>query len=179
MHGGNHLFLDHIKAQYPESFVGARVLELGALDICGTVRKWFERCQYVGVDVVAGPGVDVVTPAMHTSFEKEEFDTLISFSMFEHDATWERSYAHNIQWLKPGGMIFMCWGAEGNPYHPPDPFAVVTVAQFNEANARIGCVEVLDQFFEMERFPCRPGFPPSSEYGDCAGCYDVVARKLR
>lgn len=169
MHEGNRKFIEHLKEKYPEAFVG-RVLELGSLDINGSVREFFNKATcYVGVDIVAGPCVDIVTPAMNTSFEFDEFDTLISFSMFEHDPTWEQSYRHNLQWLKSGGMIFLCWGAEGNCPHPPEPFAIVTVAQFNTVTAQLGCVEIIDQFFEPERFPC-PG-------GDCLGCYDVIARR--
>jgi len=167
MHIGNRDFLKYLAAKHPAHFDGARVLELGSADWCGTVRSSFQNCDYVGVDILEGPAVDVVSCANKTDFsDRARFDTLISFSLFEHDPTWAESLSHNLQWLRPGALIFLAWGAEGNAPHPPEPFAIVTVAEFN-AHVSAEPIRILEQFFECERFT-----------PDCPGCYDVVAEKL-
>ena len=167
MHQGNRDWLDHLKQAYPESFKGA-VLELGSMDLNGSIRPWFsEAKKYIGIDIVRGRGVDIVCNARDTKFEEGEFDTLASFSMFEHDPDWRGSFSHNLPWLKEGGMIFLCWGAEGNLHHGPEPWAIVPVAHFMEA-AKGWPIEILDGFFEPTRFT-----------KDCPGAYDLVAMKLK
>jgi len=166
MHQGNKDWLDHLKNTYPEAFKGA-VLELGSLNLNGSIRPWFAGAKkYVGIDVIGGRGVDIVCNARDTKFEKEEFDTLASFSAFEHDPDWRGSFSHNLPWLKEGGMIFLCWGAEGNLYHGPNPWAIVPVADFMQA-AQTWPIEIIDHFFERDQFT-----------PDCFGAYDLVARKL-
>lgn len=166
MHLGNKGFLNYLKKKYPESFRGA-VLELGSQDVNGSIRPWFtEARKYVGVDLCPGKGVDIVSKAAETKFRKYEFDTLACFSMFEHDPDWKRSFSHNLQWLKPGGMIFLCWGAEGNTRHDPEPWALVPVADWDQA-AKSWPIEVVEGFFEKKKF--NP---------DCKGAFDVIARRL-
>ena len=84
--------------------------------------------------------------------------------MLEHDLEWQLSLANNLPFLKKGGMLLMCWGAEGNIPHM-DVFHVVPhkeVLDFLEAHG----MDILDAFFEEDR------------YGkDCAGAYDLVAKK--
>lgn len=167
MHAGNHEFLAYLKGKYPASFHGARVLELGAADLGGSVRTSFERCHYTGVDITRGHGVDVVRAAKNTEFFGElPFDTLIAFSLFEHDPDWRESLAHNLQWLRSGAMVFLTWGAEGNQHHLPEPYAAVRVADFM-AHAATLPVLIREAFFECERFT-----------PDCQGCFDVVAVRL-
>jgi RimJ/RimL family protein N-acetyltransferase len=64
-------------------------------------------------------------------------------------------------------MIFLCWGAEGNLHHGPEPWAIVPAADF-AASAKDWPIEVIDEFFEGKRFT-----------PDCQGAYDLVARKLK
>jgi hypothetical protein len=47
--------------------------------------------------------------------------------MLEHDPRWRESLAHNLQWLKRGGLLLLSWGAEGNLRHDPEPWAWVPV----------------------------------------------------
>ena len=52
-------FFATVREHYPNSFKSARVLEVGSLDINGSVRELFEKCDYTGVDLQMGPGVDL------------------------------------------------------------------------------------------------------------------------
>src|SRR5436190_5725936 len=166
VHQGNRDWLAHLKKSYPGHFSGASVLEIGSMEWNGSVRSFFAGVgKYIGVDHASGPGVDVVRRAEETVFCPGAFDTLVCLSLFEHDPSWKASFEHNLQWLREGGLAFVCWGAEGNLRHPPEPWAQVPVQEFMDA-ARGWPVEIVDSFFECDRFT-----------PDCPGCYDVVLRK--
>lgn len=167
MHQGNRDWLHHLQARLPGYFKKVNVLEIGSYDVNGTARDFFmNAARYVGVDKVPGPGVDVVANAGDTSFTPLEFDTLVYLSVFEHDPEWAAHFAHNLQWIRPGGLIIVGWGAEGNLRHDPEPWALVPHQDFIE-RARAWPIEILDSFFEAKRF-----------VPDCPGAFDLLARKL-
>src|SRR6185295_17320064 len=140
-----------------------KILELGSGSqrIAGSIRPYFNEAQeYIGVDIEEGPGVDIVSRAQDTKFEENYFDTLAIFSLFEHDLDWKETMSHNIKWLKPGGLIFTCFGAEGNEPHM-SVWQPVPHQEFLDHAKSLG-LKVLDAFFEEDR------------YGkNCAGAYDV------
>lgn len=110
-------------------------------------------------------GVDVRCDAADTRFEPEEFGVLLSTSMIEHDPAWRASLAHNLPWLRRGGLLFLSWGAEGNTHHAPEPWAAVPVGDVLEWSISSELV-VVDATWEASRYT-----------GDCAGCYDMVMRR--
>jgi len=69
-------------------------LEVGSLDINGSVRIVFERCDYLGVDLGEGKGVDLVCPGHLLEFPASSFDTVISCQCFEHDVHWQETRSH-------------------------------------------------------------------------------------
>lgn len=163
MHRNNLLFLNETRATYPEAFIGS-TLELGSGG-GSQARQWFSG-PYIGIDLVDGPGVDKVCAAKDTQFEPGQFETLICLSMFEHDPRWALSLRHNLQWIRSGGLVILCWGAEGNLHHGPEPWKPVRVANFKR-QARKMPLLIIEAFFEEQRYGL-----------DCAGAYDVLARKL-
>lgn len=167
MHRGNRTWLTALKAALPSYFDGAAVLEIGSYNVSGTARDYFQKAKrYVGVDICAGPGVDVVSAAKNTSFPDTLFDTLVYLSVFEHDPEWKAGFEHNLQWLRPGGIVIVCWGAEGNRRHAPEPWAIVPAKEVLDACAAWPLL-ILDSFMEEDR------------YGpDTPGAYDLVAVKV-
>jgi len=110
--------LTSLKIKYPESFKGVRVLELGSGNVNGTVRDYFEDTkEHIGVDFRKMDCVDLVSYAKDTKFRKSHFDTLISYSMIEHDPDWKESLGNNFPFIKKGGLIFLAWGGESNAKH--------------------------------------------------------------
>jgi len=97
------------KEQYSQYFNNAKVLEIGSQNINGTVRDAFKDCNYIGVDWLAGKDVNIICKANETKFEKEYFDTFISFSTWEHDPLWKEDIEHNLSFLKKGGLILFGW----------------------------------------------------------------------
>jgi hypothetical protein len=107
-------FLTRLKLAHPEWFTGVRVLEIGSLDINGTVRDFFTPTEYVGVDVGPGPGVDVVANGENLTYADDSFDIAISAECFEHNPAWAETF-HNM-WRMAGVVIFTC-ASTGRPEH--------------------------------------------------------------
>ena len=166
MHTNNRKFLDDLKKEYPGNFENCAILELGSFAVSGdTIRPWFDSLDYVGIDTTPGPTVDIVIDAKDFKWSDDAlFDTVVCFSMLEHDLHWRESLRNSLRYLKKGGMLFMCWGAEGNQPHM-DIWALVPhqeVIDFLKENN----FEIIDAFFEEDR------------YGkDCAGAFDLIAKK--
>lgn len=104
MHEAVLQFLENKKAEYPERFVGKRVLEVGSLDINGSPRRFFEGGEYIGIDRRNGPGVDVVCLA-HQYKSRKKFDIIVSTEMLEHDKYADKTMANIYKLLKKGGWL--------------------------------------------------------------------------
>lgn len=185
MHAGNRNWLDDLQARFAGEIAGASLLEIGSLNINGSARECLRPARWVGVDRLrcgradcpsCGDGtvparrdcdVEIQCDADQTCFEPESFDILLSTSMLEHDPGWRASLAHNLPWLRRGGLIFLSWGAEGNTHHAPEPWAAVPVGDVLEWAISHG-LRVLDATWEGHRYT-----------DDCAGCYDMVLVKPR
>lgn len=108
-------FFTRMAALFPASFNGVRVLEVGSLNINGTVRDFFRDCKYVGVDVAQGPGVDVVCQGQNLDYPGKTFDTVISAECLEHNPYWVETFANMVRMCS--GMVFMSCATTGRPEH--------------------------------------------------------------
>lgn len=99
----------------------ADVLEIGSLNVNGTVRDWFTG-EYLGIDVVDGPGVDLVISS-HEMYEKPPFDVVVCCEMLEHDSDPQATFHAIYGSLRPGGYALVTTRSEGFPiHHEPDYF---------------------------------------------------------
>ncbi len=105
-----------------------RVLEVGALDVNGSVRPYIEKLEpadYVGVDLVSGSGVDAVCRAeeLVSQFGEGTFDVVVATELLEHVADW-RSAVHNFKSVvTPGGIVVLTTRSLGSPFHGyPDDY---------------------------------------------------------
>lgn len=101
---------------------GSIVLDFGSYSIDGDIRDVFEpRLNYVGIDHVPGPNVDIVCPTRTTPFESNYADVVISTSCFEHDKMFWMTFLEMCRVVKPGGYIYINAPFTG-PYeaHPVD-----------------------------------------------------------
>jgi hypothetical protein len=98
-------FVQSVKDKFPEFFFDKKVLEVGSLNINGTVRDLFKDCLYTGVDLASGKGVDLVGP-VHT-LELGKFDTVISCECFEHDKHWKETFQKMYD-VCTGLVVFSC-----------------------------------------------------------------------
>ena len=93
-----------------------KILDVGSYDVNGTMKPIFKKGQYVGLDMEAGPNVDIVGVSHNIPFEKDEFDIVISSSCFEHDDMFWISFQEMCRVLKPGGYMYVQAPSNG-PYH--------------------------------------------------------------
>lgn len=99
-----------------------RVLEVGALDINGSIRGLiteFGPSEYLGIDIEAGPGVDIVCDGgdVLRRFGAASFDVVIATEVLEHVRDW-RAIVHNMKGvLRPGGVIVITTRSPGFPFH--------------------------------------------------------------
>lgn len=83
-----------------------RVIELGSLDVNGSVRFLFPYSEYIGVDVVEGEGVDVVCDA--ADFVPEQLaDCVVSTEMLEHTSRAREVILAAFNMLAPDGMLVL------------------------------------------------------------------------
>ncbi len=106
-------FVSTVKAQAPEFFIGKRVLEVGSMNINGSVRDLFTDCDYLGIDLGAGTNVDKVCHVTEFSMLSRLYDTVISTEALEHDNQWSKSLETMYRLLKPNGiLIITCAGPD-------------------------------------------------------------------
>jgi 2-polyprenyl-3-methyl-5-hydroxy-6-metoxy-1,4-benzoquinol methylase len=105
-----------------EEVVGKRVIEVGALDINGSLRPIVESLhptEYTGVDIAQGRGVDVVCSAENLieEFGMERFDLVISTELIEHVRDWRKCISNIKKVCRPGGVMLITTRSYGFPYH--------------------------------------------------------------
>ena len=110
-------FFCGVRAHYPHAFTGARVLEVGSLDINGSVRELFTDCRYVGVDLQLAPGVDLACQGQMVEFPSGHFDTVISAECMEHNPFWRETTANMLRMTKPGGLVLISCATTGRLEH--------------------------------------------------------------
>ncbi len=95
-----------------EEVKGKRVIEVGSYDVNGSLRyivTLLKPAEYVGVDIVQGPGVDVICPAedLVQEFGTESFDVVISTCTLEHIRNWQMAISNIKNVCKPNGIILL------------------------------------------------------------------------
>lgn len=108
-------FCKSVANQYPGFFNNCDVLEVGSLNVNGTIRNLFTDCNYIGLDLGKGEGVDVVSP-VHL-YKHVPFDTIICTEMLEHDQYLEKSLQTMYDLLKPLGLIVITAASTGRKEH--------------------------------------------------------------
>jgi SAM-dependent methyltransferase len=116
-HPAQHRFLSKIKAEFPAFFSGGRVLEIGSLNINGSVRAHFHADEYVGLDVGPGPGVDVVCEGQKFDAPDGAFDVEISAECLEHNQYWSETLQNMFRLCREGGLVLMTCALRGRPEH--------------------------------------------------------------
>jgi SAM-dependent methyltransferase len=73
--------------------------------------------EYVGIDLVDGPGVDVVASGHQFTGPDEHFDIVMSLECFEHNPYWRETLENMVRMLKPGGWCIITCASLGRPEH--------------------------------------------------------------
>lgn len=110
-------YVTSLKRTYPHYFTDKKVLEVGSLDINGSVRSLFSNCDYIGIDVGPGKGVDLVCEGQEYDADESSFDTIISCECFEHNPYWKETFDNMHRMTKSGGIIIMSCATTGRQEH--------------------------------------------------------------
>lgn len=99
---------------------GKRLLDVGSYSVNGSYRDLLREChiEYVGLDMEAGPNVDVVPEDIYCwdCLEDESFDYIISGQAFEHIEFPWITIKEMHKKLKPGGIVCLT-APNGGPEH--------------------------------------------------------------
>ena len=108
-------FVAIVRAMYPDYFIRKQVLEIGSLNINGSIRPFFEQCVYVGVDLGEGRDVDVVAKGEDLTYADGSFDVVASCECFEHNPEWVATLNNMIR--MSSGLVFFSCATTGRPEH--------------------------------------------------------------
>jgi SAM-dependent methyltransferase len=149
------------RARSAHPFPAGKVLEIGSRNVNGTPRGCFADAEsYVGIDAIAGAGVDEVLQAalIDTRWPAGHFDTVLCYECLEHDPTFWLTLAMIRHVLRPGGVLIVTTPTFGFPLHrfPKDYF------RFGEDAYRevifAGCkLLALAEVRDSQGFPCLCG----------------------
>jgi SAM-dependent methyltransferase len=107
-------------------FESGAVLELGSRARSAITRRHRipERLEYVGLDILAGPNVDVVGDAheLSTIFPEKRFAAVFSTSVFEHLAMPWKVVIELNKILAPGGIVYTSTHQTWPPHEEPWDF---------------------------------------------------------
>lgn len=116
-HPEQRVFIQEVKAKFGSSFHAKKVLEVGSLNINGTVRDYFTECDYTGIDLGEGPGVDIVSSGHNFLDPDSSYDTVISCECFEHNPFWYDTFINMHRLCKSSGLIIMTCATTGRAEH--------------------------------------------------------------
>jgi SAM-dependent methyltransferase/tetratricopeptide (TPR) repeat protein len=103
---------------YVDAIEGARILEVGASNVNGSLRGCAPfGSRYTGIDLTAGLGVDTVLNDPYSyPFDSDSFDVVVSSSCMEHDPLFWLSFIEMCRVVRPGGFIYLNAPSNG-PFH--------------------------------------------------------------
>lgn len=162
---------------YLSQDISLNVLDIGSYDVNGSYRALFDHrsWKYTGVDLSAGPNVDVVLQSPYVlPFPSCSQDVVVSGQVFEHVEFFWLSWLEMVRVTKPGGLIFLLAPSRGPEHrYPVDCWRFYPDSY--RALARWAGVELLDVSTDW-----LPGEDQeSAAWGDTVGVFRVVRRSLR
>lgn len=110
-------YIKSIKEQFRTNFENVSVLEIGSLNINGSIRPFFENCNYLGIDIGEGKDVDLVCEGQNYDAPDNSFDTVVSCECFEHNPYWFETFTNMIRMCKPKGLVIFTCATTGRKEH--------------------------------------------------------------
>lgn len=114
-HPEQRVFFEKMRESFSDAFTGVSVLEVGSLNINGTVRDFFDAKDYIGVDLLEGPGVDRVCAGQDLDYVDNWFDVVVSAECFEHNSEWVATFANMAR--MSGKYVFFTCASTGRAEH--------------------------------------------------------------
>ena len=100
-------FIDDFQNFFPGALSNKKILDVGSKNVNGTAREYFNNCEYVGVDIEEGDGVDIVGHLVDVSVPEDFFDIVICFNTIEHDKRWRETLRACCKKVVKGGLFII------------------------------------------------------------------------
>jgi len=116
-HAQQFRFIGFINQVLPEFFESNIVLEIGSLNINGSIRSFFNSCDYTGIDVAPGLDVDIVSKGEDFKAEANSYDVIISCECMEHNPMYKKTWLNMLRLMKDDGLLIMTCATFGRAQH--------------------------------------------------------------
>lgn len=110
-------FVSLARGHFFSADIPGRVLEIGSYDVNGSIRACMPAKDYVGVDLVSGPGVDVVRSGHELDFPDGSFDCVVSCECFEHNPYWKETFLNMHRMVSGDGVVIVTCASRGRLEH--------------------------------------------------------------
>ena len=107
--------LDELKKK--NNFNNLSVLDVGSYDVGGSIRDFFKKNNYIGVDLIKGPNVDIVLSGSELYKLKKNFDIVISCECFEHAKDWREIFLSMYNVCEDNGYVIFTCASRGRIEH--------------------------------------------------------------
>jgi len=107
--------LDELKKK--NNFNNLSVLDVGSFDVGGSIRDFFKKNNYIGVDLIKGPNVDIVLSGSELYKLKQKFDIVISCECFEHAKDWKEIFLSMYNVCEDNGYVIFTCASRGRIEH--------------------------------------------------------------
>jgi SAM-dependent methyltransferase len=99
------------------NFNNLSVLDVGSFDVGGSIRDFFKKNNYTGVDLIKGPNVDIVLSGSELYKLKQKFDIVISCECFEHAKDWKEIFLSMYNVCEDNGYVIFTCASRGRIEH--------------------------------------------------------------
>jgi SAM-dependent methyltransferase len=112
-------FITDCLSTIKNDFNNPDVLEVGSYNVNSLVnyRKFIGNCNYLGIDLIEGPGVDLVLEGENINKLNKKFDLIISAECFEHAENWKCVFRQMVDSIKEHGYIILTIASKGRLEH--------------------------------------------------------------
>lgn len=177
MHNSSYQHMQRLVETYLDRSRPLQAIDIGSYDVNGSYRTLFDApgWRYTGVDLEAGPGVDVVLSSPYRlPFASGSVDVVLSGQAFEHIEFFWITWLEMLRVLKPGGLVFLIAPSRGPEHrYPQDCWRFYPDGY--RALARFGRCELVEVHTDWEPHPD----PGSGPWGDTVGVFRRNAHGLR
>jgi SAM-dependent methyltransferase len=177
VHLSSYQHMEDLVSRYLSEHQPLSIVDIGSYDVNGSYRPLFAKpdWSYVGVDLEAGPGVDVVLESPYTlPMASASVDIVVSGQAFEHVEYFWLSWLEMLRVLKPGGQIFLIAPSRGPEHrYPQDCWRFYPDGY--RALARYGQCELVEVTTDWE--PHQD--PGSAPWGDTVGVFRKTPSTLK
>ena len=73
----------------------------------GTNAYLFEDSEVIGLDIAAGPGVDIVCEGQKYDAPDGSYDVIVSSECWEHNPYYKETIQNAVRMLKEGGFFYL------------------------------------------------------------------------